>query len=805
MKVSISIMQNISQPRHPEFNERVRLARTPICLALIASFAMPAAFAQTAAEAPAQAPTQAAETSTAPQAAEAEAAAPGVEPGEAPAAPVAAKAASISSKAADDTVVTLGAVVVSAAGFEQDIKNAPASITVITREELQERRYSSIAEALVNVEGIDVGNTMDKTGGLSISMRGMPSDYTLILIDGRRQNAAGNVTPNDFGSTSTTYMPPMAAIERIEIIRGPMSTLYGSDAMGGIVNIITRKVGRKWAGSLTIDSTFQENPEFGNTSNANIFVTGPLIDSKLGLTLRGSLFGRGAAALTPTGDAGTATISTRGPSPVRSDVHTLGARLMFTPNNKNDIWFDADTSRQTYDNGVGQLGTLDRPDASPPSFNGYGPELEFNRDQFTLAHTGRYDFGRWESTVMSNTTETTGRTIPPGTPGGPPGSGAPSKTPGSARTLEAENIVIDSKLVSSIGSHMFTVGGQWWEAKMVDGVALAPFEFRQWSLFVEDEWRFIDSMALTVGARHDDHDTFGGYTSPRAYLVWNTTEKLTLKGGYSKGFKTPRLEQLVDGITGFTGQGTTATIGTPTLKPETSASTEVGAYFDSLSGFTANITLFSNDFKDKIATGTPIPNCTFAGNPDAEGCVNYGDFPRQEFFNQSVNVDEAVTRGIEVATNIPIGKSWSLTANYTYTDSEQKSGAAAGFPLSNVPEHMVNTNLRWKATESLRLWLRTEYRSERARRLTAANNPAFNALGDFKGYQIFHLGGAFVVSQAVTINAAIYNLFDKDFLRFAPYANPTTALPDQISYTNLYNNLQEGRRLWLSANVSFGG
>ena len=103
-------------------------------------------------------------------------------------------------------------------GLNQKITDAPASISVIGREELQKKRVSSIADALSDIEGVDVGGNAGKTGGLNISIRGMESKYTLILIDGRRQNAAGNVTPNGFGETSTSFMPPVSAIERIEEI-----------------------------------------------------------------------------------------------------------------------------------------------------------------------------------------------------------------------------------------------------------------------------------------------------------------------------------------------------------------------------------------------------------------------------------------------------------------------------------------------------------------------------------------------------------------------------------------------------------
>lgn len=178
-------------------------------------------------------------------------------------------------------------IVVTAAGFEQKITNAPASISVLSREQLQEKRFGSLAEALGDVEGVDVGATAGKTGGLTISIRGMPSDYTLVLVDGRRQNAPGSVTPNGFGETSSGFLPPFSAIERIEVVRGPMSTLYGSDAMGGVVNLITRKVGSRWAGTVGAESTIQERSGFGNVQSVNGYAQGPLVRNLIGLTVRG--------------------------------------------------------------------------------------------------------------------------------------------------------------------------------------------------------------------------------------------------------------------------------------------------------------------------------------------------------------------------------------------------------------------------------------------------------------------------------------------------------------------------------------
>ena len=674
-------------------------------------------------------------------------------------------------------------IVVTAAGFEQKITDAPASISVISREELQTKRFNSLAEALNDVEGVDVDATAGKTGGLNISIRGMPSDYTLILLDGRRQNAPGNVTPNGFGETSTSFLPPYSAIERIEVVRGPMSTLYGSDAMGGVVNVITRKVGDRWVGTATAETTIQEDGDFGNRYAINGFAQGPLVQDLLGLTVRGSYALREAATLEFRDENGDPIeVDRRGPSPVKGDVWTLGGRLSLTPHPDHDIWADVDVSRQWYDNADGQLGTN-------TTSGGYADELKFNRDNYALAHTWRAGFATIDTTISRNETETIGRTVPPGTPGA---------VAGDPRDLVARNTVLESRAVVPLSAHTLTLGGQYWKAKMTDGVAADEYKFTQWALYGEGEIVLHDRFRVTLGARFDDHDSFGSKLSPRAYAVWSITDALTLKGGVSRGFKTPRLDQIAPGITGFTGQGTIPMIGTPDLKPETSTSWEAGLYYNDGGMFSGNVTYFNNDFKDKIADGPGIPNCSFALDPDRPGCLDMGNFPNLDLFGQTVNVDKAVTRGVEAAARIKFSTALSLSANYTYTDSEQKSGPEEGLPLVNTPKHMFNTTLRWNPTDQASLWLRGQTRSSRFRGTGRTAAPAQEALGDYDGYTLIDLGGSYAVTDNLKLAATIYNLLDKDFVRYDPYTSRGNTV-----YASRYPNVLEARRLWLSATVDF--
>lgn len=678
---------------------------------------------------------------------------------------------------------TAETITVTAGGYEQLVDLAPASVTVVTSEDLVTKRVSDIAQALVDVEGVDVGQNVGKTGGLTVSMRGMPSDYTLMLINGRRQNSPGSVTPNGFGETATTFMPPVTAIERIEVVRGPMSTLYGSDAMGGVVNIITKRVGEEWGGSFTVDGTLQSNTSYGNTGQGSVYLTGPVIANRLGLALRGRIFHREAAALRYEDVNGQQVpITSFGLSPTQATTNNFGGRLNFVANQNNDLYADFDRTSQGYDNSANQLGTA-------TTQGGYARHMRFDRQQFLLAHSGRYRVGLLDSSFTRNTTSTDGRTIPPGTPGA---------ATGSPRSLEATNTLLDSKLVSTLGSkHMTTVGGQWWKAYMVDGVAPAPFHFQQSALFAEDEWNLLPKLALTGGLRYNHHTTFGSNLSPRAYLVYTPAARLTLKAGVSRGFRTPQLNQLATGIVGFGGQGTIPLIGSPGLKPETSTSTEAGAVIR-VKQIHFTVTGFNNEFQNKIANGPGLENCSFRLSPNRPGCVDFGTWPNVDLFSQSINVDEAVTRGIESSMRFRIFKRIEVQNNYTFTRSEQRSGAQRGLPLVNTPKHMYNATVRYNVHRRWNTWVRVEARSSRTRGTGATAEAATQQIGPFKGYGLAHAGFAYDLARNVILNATIYNLFNTDFLQYRRYLYNNVG-----TYTSVYNNLQEPRRAWISLTYSF--
>lgn len=728
-------------------------------------------------------------------------------------------AAACASAIAQDNTQTLSEVVVSASGFEQQIKDAPASISVVTRQDLETKNFRDLADALQGVEGIDVRGGTGKTGGFDISIRGMPSDYTLILVDGRRVSAAGDTTPNGFGASQTSLIPPLSAIERIEVVRGPMSTLYGSDAMGGVINIITRKIAKEWGGSVQIEGSLPEHSNQGAAQKTSFYLNGPILQDKLGIAIRGNYYNRDKSELDL--PAGASAGSYKGIAPPKSDQYTLGAKFTLAPAAGHELWLDVETARTKYDNRECELGNRDlvcgqEPNDDPSSRNygyvtthaGYGDSLRFNRDQYAVGYKGNLDLGNFETSLSYTSNETKGRTLPNEVflhdPGTPPVLNDPlDYLLGSPRKLESASTIWDSKLVTPLGErNLLSVGTQYMHSTAKDGIPMlkngSTFKQNTWAVFAENEWSVTDTLIATGGLRYDHHDKFGGHWTPRAYLVWNATDVFTFKGGISQGFRAPKVNQLVEGIAGVGGQGKNATIGNPNLKPEESTTTEFGMLFNNKNGWTGNVTAFHNKIKNKIVSSGI--NC--GGSDRIPSCAGFSN--NTSF---SINRDNAKTWGFELGTKYIISPEWNIAANYTWTDSELiQKGVVVG-KLSDTAKHVANATLNWTPNQQWSAWSRVEYRGKSRRFDTVPvagddNKPVYDVLGDLKAYTLLHVGANYKVNKNLTLSANVYNLLDKDFNEFTNVGGDWYNAY-YMGGRSVKGSAPEGRTLWLKANIEF--
>ncbi|WP_095092713.1 TonB-dependent receptor domain-containing protein [Pseudomonas sp. Irchel 3A5] len=618
--------------------------------------------------------------------------------------------------------ITLEDVTVTAAGYEQSVEDAPASVTIITGDELRKRSFRDLTDALRDVEGVTVNGGANET---DISIRGMPADYTLILVDGKRQSARESRVNGNSGYEQS-FIPPAEAIERIEVVRGPMSSLYGSDAIGGVINVITRKVSTEWGGSVTYDYSARQHSDQGNARQTQFYLNGPLIQDTLGLQVWGRYLDR---------QADDDVEETNGFS--KADHKDLTARLAFTPTIDHDILLEAGATRLKNGDGV-----------SP---NWATREQENNRDHWSISHQGRWD---WATSDVSFAQEESSRK----------GVASATQRDVLGRKPTVKNSVFDAKLVIPTEHNITTTGLQWNETTVTDwnqGLGdRVNYEYSvvQKALFAENEWAMTDTFALTTGLRMDHHEQYGVHFSPRVYGVWHATDDWTIKGGVARGFKAPELRAVIEDYA-VLRRNTFAMLGNPDLKPETSTNYELSALWSNRNNLSAGATVFYNDFKDKLST------------------VTTDQFFGPYIIMERVNVDKAVIQGAELNGRWDITSALALKANYTYTDSEQKSGANAGAPLALTPEHKANVRTDWTLSDKTQLWAAVNYYGEEyGNTITDESSP---------GYTTADFGGSYELTKNVSFNAALYNLTDK-------------RLDDET-----YGTVNYGRTLWASTTVRF--
>ncbi|MCE0733540.1 TonB-dependent receptor [Halomonas sp. G15] len=650
---------------------------------------------------------------------------------------ISAAFASGTSLAQDGT--ELEPLVVTASGFEQAISDAPASISVISGEELNKQSYSSIVDAMDNIPGVYVTG-----GGLSkdISIRGMDDSYTLYLIDGRPINDGRTVNTNGTDGGKQIGLPPISMIERVEVIRGPMSSLYGSQAMGGVVNIITKKVNDEWMGSVTTEYTHSLNDINNDGQQVSFFTGGPLIEGLLSARFHGSWVGHEESDHIGGDDNAEST--------PESDTRQGGIELILTPDERNafSLGYTASTKEYTH-----------RPGRSMALVDGRGNPTEANttrydKDVYTLSHKGNYG-GFLTDTYLQH--DISDRHL---------GDGGEEKT--------NEMTTFNTQTTYFWGDHMLTFGGQYKYEDLTDdtngllssNVPGAVNRVDRWlaSLFMEMEWSLTDDLNLTTGVRYDDDELFGGHLSPRVYANYHLTPEWTLKGGVSTGYKQPSLSDATEGFGRGTGGGGSPAphpraliIGNTNLDPETSTNYELGiAYNDTAGSLNASATLFHTRFDDKIAEDrlceTPDANrndpatwtCPYAGNEFV-------------FLSTRKNIDEAEMQGVELALGYDITSRLNLTSSYTYTDSEQKTGAFAGEPLNKIPEHMLNLLLDWQATRDLNLWVQNNIRGGTSDYLGRSS------MSDgTPGYGFVDAGLVYALNDKARVKAGIYNIGDKE-------------------------------------------
>lgn len=450
-------------------------------------------------------------------------------------------------------------LVVTATLDEEEAAEIPASVTVIGAEEIEARQATGVADLLRTVPGVSVARSGSPGKATSLFVRGAASTHALVLWNGLRLNDPM------FGGYDWAFLPT-EGIDRIEVVRGPFSALYGGDAAGGVVQVLT---GRHNGGSLRAEGG-------------------------------GDGYRRGAVASGFGGD--TAHLDLTG------HVRRGDGELV------NDF-YDSDeaTARFSYQAApgasLGLVGRANDSDVGVP-LGGFGgtptPHQVSRRESRELALPFRLDRAEWELEGHAGWIGSELETTDPDDPFAEAATDAETATGRAVATWRPARTIA--------GADLWIAGGGEWqeqEASMVsafsslDGVtqitraafAQAHLQLARWT--------------LEAGLRHDDSDRFGGETSARLGAVASLGRSARLHGSYGEAFRPPTLSDLF-----------LPTFGNPALEPERTESWEVGldGEGDLGSGRVSwGVTGFSTDFENLIVFNPPTFQAQNVGRAESRG------------------------------------------------------------------------------------------------------------------------------------------------------------------------------------------
>lgn len=668
--------------------------------------------------------------------------------------------------AKEQNTETLDSIVVTASGTTQELRDAPASISVVNQAQLRSHPSNRLENALQDIPGVNVsGSNANRT---DISIRGLPADYTLIMVDGRRQNTRES-RPNGNGGFEGGFIPPVSAIERIEVVRGPMSSLYGSDAMGGVVNIITKNATKEWTGSVSTGFTVHDKSDFGDGYHGDFFVSGPLVKDILGLQVYGGGNYRQEDNLI-------------GASNKNKDQN-LNAKLTFTPVDKQTFIFEAGRHRLEKDETPGK--TIDLTTTRGTSVTPNNPSsTRASRNHWSITHQADWDLMTSE---LSFSQEIAKREVSV--------NGVMN-----TRKPEIKNNVFDAKFILPLSNHFFVFGGQVQQAKLQDDsvtrvltktlpnghkASRAVFEnsknsVKQSALFLEDRIDIGKDILLTLGSRLDHHEKYGSHWSPRVYAVYHINDNFSLKGGVSKAFKAPSIREISESYVTSTEAGAGVIYGNKDLKPETSVNEEIGLVYTNDNGYNASITLFNTDFKNKLTS-------YYTGLTDPVMKAKLYEY---------ANVGRANIKGTEIATHIPFNEHWNVDMSYTYQHSKRQSDedisaskmSLRGLPLDNTPKHAASAKLNWQMNDALSAYTRIAYKGKQIW-ANPRNGDSKNHYRTRTAYTTVDLGTTYKFNPNVSLSLAVLNIGNQ--------------IGERVNTNGGSWTVEEGRRFWTNLNVTF--
>ena len=524
-------------------------------------------------------------------------------------------------KPEEATHIKTGEVVVTASRTKQEVKETPSSVEVITREDIDKMGAESVRQALQLAIGLDLME--NGMVGNQVSIRGMKTNHTLILIDGRR------VRTEDTGSTTNYYEMDrinMDDVERIEIVRGAASSLYGSEALGGVINIIRKKADEQKT-SVTADWTSRRNDvgvrfDTGKQGKWNISTSFKRSDYRE----------RGTDA--------------------KSNIY--GKKYFFNIEGRMDVaedkWLDV------FANYLGE-------DLYAKESRVQSADYDHVRVSTGIKYAGRDKRGDYEAQVYYTHFH----------------KEQDRRNRGNRKLLGFDDMTFDSLIFDGKRSmqltkdHLLTFGGEYrkedYAGTRIKGNKSVSYLSREGitqrlgkssvnyaALYVQDEWLVHPDWLLIPSLRWDHSSSFGNKVTGKLGTTYKINKDLRFKANIGTAYRAPTASELYLDWAGMPASGWLPPgwvfwlQGNPDLKPETALNFDLGFEWEKGKTF-GKITYFHNKVDDLI---TSIPKV---------------DRMKKIYRMVQVNKKEATMQGLEFEAKQEMGDGFAVRGLYTYLDA----------------------------------------------------------------------------------------------------------------------------------------
>ncbi len=594
-------------------------------------------------------------------------------------------------------------VVVTANRSAQPIERVGASVTVLTQAALEARQTPVVAELLAQTPGVSFTRNGGPGTSTGVNIRGAESQHTVVLIDGVKLNDPSSTQGGfNFGNLL------VGDTARIEVLRGAQSTLWGSQAIGGVVNIVTAEPTEALQGSLDAEAGARGTTYFrGGVGGANERLSWRLAASRYD-TDGFSAFAKG------TEDDGYANTGLSGRLNVKvTDAVSLDLRSVWS-SGRND--FDA--------------------------FN--GDSREYGKTQELVAYAGlNFDLldGRFRNRIGYAHTDTDRRNFNPD-----------NKVQTLTFDAEGQNrrweyqgaFAFTEALNATFGlehekSEMKTRSPGDWNPNPAFGRGEAELN----SAYGQVQWTVLDGLTLTGGLRYDDHAQYGDNLLGQVAAAWALNEGDTVvRASWGQGFRAPGLYELY------------SEYGNLNLQPEEFDSWEIGVEQRLFDRAVVSATYFNRQADNEIryngcSTPSTDPLCT------VNGAGRWGYYR---------NVQKTEAQGVELVGRVDVTERLNVSANYTWTDAKSASGATDGKRLTRRPEHMANFAADYAFAFGLKTGVAVRYVGE------TFNNDTNTVKVD--AYTLVDLRASYPINDTLEVYGRIENAFDEDYQTVLNYRAP---------------------------------